>query len=132
MSKLQVVDAAIAKKEDQLQRAKVLDIAHLEILASDAGRFAQDDFRIFYHELQLRKALEENPDIDVEYARIKMEEFADHLISILMTRELVKSHVAAIATPIGKARLCKQYMEQDIARYHQSQHKAAIQRLCAR
>lgn len=132
MSYLPNVDKAIAKKQDQLERAIKLPINHLEILAANAGRFAEDEFLIFFHELQLRKALEQDATIDVTYARQKINEFADECISVIMTRDLMQYHVAACHRPTYVSKKQDTYMQVKRRDWFQQRNHNAISRLANR
>lgn len=132
MSRLPNVELAIAKKEDQLRRAALLSEEHLTILAADKGRFADDQFRIFYHELQLRIALKSDPNIDVSYARIKMNEYAEELISVIMTQDLSMFHQAACQLPEYKHSFEKVREERERSDYFSRQNLLAIKRLANR
>lgn len=132
MSRLPNVEIALAKKDDHFKRAKILSEEHLIILASDKGRFADDEFLIFHHELQLRQALKTNPDIDVEYAREKMDEYAENLISIIMTKDLAAFHVAACQLPEYKDRMAIHLEEHRRFSHNSNRNLTAIRKLAKR
>lgn len=132
MSRLPNVEIALAKKADHLNRASFLSEEHLVILASDKGRFADDEFLIFHHELQLRLALKDNPDIDVEFARKKMNEYAESLISVIMTKDLAMYHVASCQLPEYIDRIAMHHSEREQSLLIQKRNKAAIRNLTVR
>lgn len=102
MTKLVETRNAEIQVEEQLRIAEHISLDHLRILASDKGRFAKDRFKIYHHELQLREALDENPELDVEYARQQIRAFAQKEISYIHARELAKKHRPAIQNGHGR------------------------------
>lgn len=90
---------AIQRMEQQFVNAVKLDTNHLAILATGLGRF-NDEFLLYHHELELRKALSKNSNIDVSYAREKMREFAWGIIDKYKTRELILTHKPAVYNPL--------------------------------
>lgn len=131
MPELVETNKAIAQMEEQLKRSQLLSIEHLEILAANTGRFQEDRFCIFYHELQLRKAIAAEEDVDVEFARIKIRNYAEEQVTIFMSRDLIRNHIAAVRLPDGQRSLESQRAQHEHDAYMQRQHRETIRRLRA-
>lgn len=131
MPELVETNKAIAQMEDQLKRSQLLSIEHLEILAANTGRFQEDRFCIFYHELQLRKALAAGEDVDVEFARIKIRNYAEEQVTIFMSKDLIRNHIAAVRLPNAVRSIEEQRAIREHDAYMQRQHRETIRRLRA-
>lgn len=125
---LKQTQSAIERLEHQFKVVTKLDVNHLSIVATSLGRF-NDEFLLYYHELELRKALENNPDIDVIYAREKMREFAWNIINTYEARELIAVHAPAIYNPCFKPD--RDSYEKELSKTNRIKryHKQVIQRL---
>lgn len=131
MPELVETNKAIAQMEEQLKRSQLLSIEHLEILAANTGRFQEDRFCIFYHELQLRKAIAAGEDVDVEFARIKIKNYAEEQVTIFMSKDLIRNHIAAVRLPNAARSIEEQRTIHELDAYMQRQHRETIRRLRA-
>lgn len=129
MPELVETNQAIEQMEEQLVRSQSLAIEHLEILAAHAGRFVEDRFCIFFHELQLRKAIAAGKDVDVEYARIKIKNFAEEQVNLFMTLDLIRNHVTAVSLPGRNYSLETLLAELERDEATQQQHRSTIRNL---
>lgn len=132
MTALPNTEAAQVQMEEQLKRAAWMPIEHLRIVATDKGRFANDRFRIFHHELELRQAIAGNLEIDEAFAREMMRRYAQHEISVIMSRELTEKHCAAIMTTPRGLTITSMYVEANQHMRMSKQHKHTIARLLNR
>lgn len=129
MPELVETNQAIEQMEEQLVRSQSLAIEHLRILASNQGRFAQDRFYIFYHELQLQEALLRGDDVDVAYAREKIKFFANEIVTVIMTKDLIRNHAAAVNLPGRNYSLKTLLAEHERYEATQQMHRNTIRNL---